>query len=310
MLIEEKELKLANEGLIKLTIYKPELEQNVKGIVLINHGIAEHIERYNEFINYLVNHDYIVYGHNHRGHKGSISRYDEYGYVHTSDAFHTLVCDTFVILEMAKNEYPNLPIFLFGHSMGSFIVQRFSQLYGNKIDGIILCASAKQPTILLNFGIILANLICKFRGNRYRSKMIHKLMLGKFNKPFKPNRTKVDWLNTIEEEVDKYIADPYCGGIFTVSFYRDFLKGLKAINKNFQAIPKDLPILIISGSNDPVGGQGKLVKKLYKTLINENIKNIQLKLYENARHEILLDYCKFTVMEDCINWLNGIISCI
>lgn len=305
MLVEEKILTLSREGKVKLYIHKPDNLNNVKGVVLLNHGMGEHIERYKDFAMLLANNNYIVYGHNHRGHKDSISDGDEYGYIDTDDGFQTLVDDCLLIVEMIKKEYPNLPIFLFGHSMGSFVVQRFSQLHGKKINGIILCGSAKQATLPLNFGIFYAKLICKLKGARYRSKKLHDLTFSGFNKPFKPNRTKLDWLNRDEAEVDKYISDPYCGGIFSASFYRDFFKGLKEINHNFELIPKDLPIYIISGSMDPVGGLKKLVLRLYNTLRKQNIKNLDLKLYEDARHELMVEKNREEVMEDCLNWLNN-----
>lgn len=304
MLIEEKYLTLSKDGVVKLYIAKPENDLNLKGIVFVNHGMAEHIERYYNFANELTKNGYIVYGHNHRGHKDSISIEDEYGYINTDNAFQTLVDDCMLIVEMIKKENPNLPIFLFGHSMGSFIVQRFSQLYGKKINGIILSGSAKNPNLPLKFGELYGNLICTLKGVKYRSKSLHNIIFSRFNKPFKPNRTSLDWLNQIESEVDKYISDPYCGGIFAASFYRDFFKGLKEINDNYELIPKDLPIFIVSGDADPVGGLSKLVIKLHNTFKKHKIKNVKMKLYKDCRHEILLDKCKDEVTSDCINWLD------
>ena len=139
---------------------------------------------------------------------------------------------------------------------------------------------------------MLAKTICKFKGAKYRSKTLFKLTFGAFNKPFKPARTEYDWLNRDEIEVDKYINDEYCGGIFSASFYRDFLKGLRTLNHNYELVPKDLPILILSGEKDPVGGNKKLVEKLYYVYQKNSIKYLEMKLYPEARHEILLELNK------------------
>ena len=130
------------------------------------------------------------------------------------------------------------------------------------------------------------------------------LTFGKYNKHFRPNRTAFDWLNRDEAEVQKYIDDEYCGGIFTAGFFRDFFRGLKTINNNFELVPKELPMLLLSGSDDPVGGPVKLIKKLYETLRKLEIKDLEFKLYEGARHELLLELNKEEVMNDCLDWLN------
>jgi alpha-beta hydrolase superfamily lysophospholipase len=304
VLVEEKLLTLGREGKVKLFITRPEDLDNIKGVVSLNHGMGEHIERYKYFSEKLANAGYIVYGHNHRGHKDSIETTEDYGYIDFEDSFEILVDDNLRIVEMIKKEYPNLPIFLFGHSMGSFIVQRFAQLHGKKINGIILSGSAKHNKFALRGGLMLAKTICKFKGAKYRSKTLFKLTFGAFNKPFKPARTEYDWLNRDEIEVDKYINDEYCGGIFSASFYRDFFKGLRTLNHNYELVPKDLPILILSGEKDPVGGNKKLVEKLYYVYQKNSIKYLEMKLYPDARHEILLELNKEEVIQDCIEWID------
>ena len=124
-----------------------------KAIVIIVHGMAEHIERYQGFAERLVDNDIIAYGYNQRGHKGSISKKEDYGYMSDADNFITLVSDLYEVVEQIKKEHSDLPIFIFGHSMGSFVTQRFVQLYGPKVKGVVLCGSAKQPNMLLNMGI-------------------------------------------------------------------------------------------------------------------------------------------------------------
>lgn len=304
MKTEIKTLNLSQDGNIQCFKWFNENSENYQGIVLICHGMAEHIERYTGFAEFLTNAGYLVYGYNQRGHKGSIASKEDYGYMSDDDNFKILVHDLLEISELIKADHPNLPLFIFGHSMGSFVTQRFIQLHGAKIDGVILSGSAKQPNLLINMGYIIARIICRFKGNRYRSKLLDRLSFGKYNNNFKPYRTEFDWLNRDELEVDKYINDEYCGGIFTAAYFKDFLKGLKNINHNYELVRKDLPMLLISGSKDPVGGPKKYVNNLYETYKKMEIVDLELKLYDDARHEILLELIKDDVMQDCLNWLN------
>jgi alpha-beta hydrolase superfamily lysophospholipase len=303
MATEVKKLSFSQNGLLEVHKWYQE-NRNFKAIVILVHGMAEHIERYSEFGERLSSEGFLVYGYNQRGHKGSISNKDDYGYMSDKDNFGILVSDLYELFEYVQTKNPGLPIFIFGHSMGSFVTQRFTQLHGGKISGIILSGSAKQPRFALRGGIILACLIARFKGGRYRSKLLDNLTFGSYNKCFRPNQTNFDWLNRDPTEVQKYIDDEYCGGIFTAAFFRDFFRGLRTINHNYELVPKELPILFISGSADPVGGPENLITKLYKTYKFMEIKDLELKLYPKARHEILLELNKEEVISDCLNWLN------
>lgn len=303
MATEVKKLNFSHQGLIETHKWYEDIEH--KAAIILVHGMAEHIERYAGFAERLSKDGFIVYGYNQRGHKGTIANKDDYGYMHDEDNFMILVSDLYKMVKYVQEENPNLPLFIFGHSMGSFVTQRFIQLHGSKIDGIILSGSAKQPSIALRAGILLARLIIRFKGARHRSKLLNNLTFGNYNKYFRPNRSDFDWLNRDENEVKKYIDDEYCGGIFTAAFFRDFFRGLRAINHNFELIPKELPILLLSGSEDPVGGPVKLINSLYDTLRFMEIKDLEFKLYEGARHELLLETNKEEVMNDCLNWLNS-----
>lgn len=292
---------LSHNGIIKG--YKWEIE-NPKAIVVLTHGMAEHILRYDEFAKVLNENNFTVYGHNHRGHKDSILSYSDYGYMDDEDNFGILVKDLNEIIDKIIIDNPNLPIFLFGHSMGSFVSQRYIELYGNKLNGVILCGTSKNPNSLIKMGSFLSKIIMKAKGRRYRSKFIDKVAFGSYNKKIKNKRTDLDWLSRDPNEVDKYIEDKYCGGVFTVSYFYDLSKGFSDINQNFDLIPKNLPILIISGDKDPVGGYGKYVTNLYKTLNNIDVKDLELILYKDARHELLKETSKLQTHLDVIKWLN------
>ncbi len=274
-----------------------------KAIVVLSHGMAEHIERYEPFATFLVSQGFKVYGHNHRGHKGSILSDLDYGYMSDEDNFKAMLEDLDKVIDKAKDENPDKKVFIFGHSMGSFLTQRYIELHPNKLDGAIVCGTGMSPKGILGLGRFFAKMIMNSKGRRHKSNFINNMAFGSYNNKFE-KRTEYDWLNRNQEEVDKYIADPYCGGIFTVSFFYDFFGCMKDIQDSFDLIPKDFPILLISGEMDPVGGYSKQVKNLYKKLKKIGINDISLTLYKDARHEILLELDHEQTFNDCLNWLN------
>ncbi len=297
--------KFADSEGVELNVYKWSPEGEVLGVVQISHGMTENILRYDEFAKYLNNKGFIVYGHDHRGHGLTAKSKDELGYIADNEGFDWLVRDLYELMMMIKEENKGLPIYLFGHSMGSFVSQRFVELHGKEIDGLILSGSNGEPTKLAPIGIFLSNMEIKIFGRKHTSKMMDKLSFGDFNKKFKPNRTPYDWLCSVDSEVDKYIANEYCGFVCSASFYYDLLRGLRAIHKdeNFSSIPKDLPIYILAGDMDPVGFFGKGIVNLYDKLKLTGVKDVEYKLYKNKRHEILNEDNKLEVMNDISTWL-------
>lgn len=283
----------------------PECEP--KAIVQIVHGMAEHCVRYTEFAERLMKEGYIVYAYDHRGHGFTAENTDELGYMDDKDNFMAMVKNAKEITDFAKSNHKNVPVVLFGHSMGSFISQRYIELYGNEIDGVILSGTnGKQNSVVLNLGITVSGFETKVKGRKHKSKTMDKLSFGNFNNNFKPNRTNFDWLSRDEKEVDKYINDPYCGAIFTSSFFYDFLRGLKAIHQqeNLNRIPKKLPIYIFAGDKDPVGDKGKGIVNLYNLYKDLNIEDVNYKLYKEGRHEMLNELNKAEVIEDVLEWIN------
>lgn len=290
---------------VELNVYKWIPEGKILGIVQIAHGMTETILRYDEFARYLNKNGFIVYGHDHRGHGLTAKSKEELGYVADSEGFEWLVKDLYELMRIVKEKNQGLPIYLFGHSMGSFVSQRFMELHGNEVDGLILSGSNGEPPKIASLGILLADLEIKLCGRKHISKMMDKLSFGDFNKKFKPNRTSFDWLCSVENEVDKYIANDKCGFVCSASFYYDLLRGLKAIHieENFKLIPKEIPIYIIAGDMDPVGNCGKGIINLYEKLKRFDVKDVQYKLYNNKRHEILNEDNKIEVMNDITKWL-------
>ncbi|QQY79305.1 alpha-beta hydrolase superfamily lysophospholipase [Keratinibaculum paraultunense] len=287
--------------------WRPENENNnVKGIVQIAHGMAEAAHRYKRFAEKLVKEGYIVYANDHRGHGKTAPSLDEIGYI-GPDGYNRMVQDMKEFTDLIRDrENKDLPLFLFGHSMGSFLAQRYISHYGDNIQGVILSGTSGDQGFVLNIGIRIAKREVAKKGPKARSPRLNNLSFGSYNKKFEPSRTEFDWLTRDEKEVDKYIKDPYCGGIFTTSFYYDFFKGLKENfeKSNLENIPKNLPIYIFAGDKDPVGNMGKGVLKLVKTYQRLGIKDLEYNLYKDGRHEMLNEINRDEVMEDVINWLD------
>lgn len=307
--MDEKTLTFrASDGLdIFLYRWSPNEGECVRGILQIAHGMAETASRYERFARALVSQGYIVYANDHRGHGKTAKSIDEIGYM-GPDGYNRMVEDMRELTcFIREKEGEKLPLFLFGHSMGSFLAQRYIGLHGRDIEGVILSGTSSSPGPIINIGIRIAKREMAKNGPRAKSPKLNDMSFGSYNKKFSPNRTQFDWLSRDEEEVDKYVKDPYCGTVFTTSFYYDFFRGLKETFKrrNMERIPKDLPLYIFAGDKDPVGNMGKGVLRLIKTYQNLGMEDMSYKLYEDGRHEMLNEINRDEVMADIIRWLDA-----
>ena len=304
-----KDFIFKSEDGIDVFVYNwlPDDGVKTKGIVQISHGRAETAKRYERFAELLTENGYIVYANDHRGHGKTAKTIEDLGYLADEDGFNWLVKDLHKLTNIIKKENDSMPLFLFGHSMGSFAGQKYIMLHGNELDGLILSGSNGKQGIILNVGTIVAKREVKKNGRKAKSTKLDKLSFGGFNKEFKPNRTDFDWLSRDNDEVDKYIDDPFCGTVFTAGYFYDFLTGLKEIEDkdNLKMIPKDLPIYIFSGDKDPVGKFGKGVINLVNRYKEYGVKDISYKLYKDGRHEMLNEINRDEVMDDIINWLDN-----
>ena len=209
----------------------------------------------------------------------------------------------------AQEEQPDLPVVLFGHSMGSFLSRAYAVDYGSRLAGLVLSGTAGDPGALGSVGQNVAALEARIRGRKARSALMNKLSFGAYNGAFKPVRTEFDWLSRDEAEVDKYIADEWCGEIFTAGFWVDLLGGLGPINKDgvVARVPKALPVLIFSGEKDPVGG-AKAVEEVSAQMTRVGLTNVRTKVYPGGRHEMLNETNRDEVTADVIAWLDTTIS--
>lgn len=293
---------------VEIYAYKwsPDKDEAVNGVIQISHGMAEMSSRYEGFAKFLTDNGYLVYSNDHRGHGKTAGNLEDIGYLGESDGFAWMIEDMHQLTSIIKKDNPNLPVILFGHSMGSFLTQGYVEKHGNELRGAILSGSNGKQGLILKIGKIIARAEIGKIGRKGRSELLNNMSFGSYNKSFKPCRTDFDWLSRDSKIVDKYIDDPYCGGVFTASFYYDFLNGLSQIekSKNIENIPKNLPIFIISGALDPVGKNGKGVEKLVETYKKFNIHDVTYKLYKDGRHEILNELNKDEVMKDILEWLR------
>lgn len=280
----------------------------MKGIVQIAHGMAEHILRYESFANYLVKSGYIVYGHDHRGHGRTAKTTEETGYFSDENGFDKVVDDVKQFTDFIHEENPHVPIILFGHSMGSFIARRYVQLYGDVIAGAIFSGTGGDPGLLGKLGKIVAMRESRKKGRRTPSPLLDQLSFGSFNKQFKPNRTKFDWLSRDNEQVDLYVTDSMCGNVFSAGFFLDLFSGMERIHRKEEVkkTPQDLPILLVSGARDPVGNNGKGVRQVLLLYKRAGIENITMKLYDDARHEILNETNRDEVFQDLTLWMDHV----
>ncbi|CAN5677535.1 alpha/beta hydrolase [soil metagenome] len=276
-----------------------------KAIVLLAHGMAEHGGRYARFASELNKAGIALFADDHRGHGRAVADNSMLG-IAGPDWVNRQIEDLYALQLYARKLYENIPVFLMGHSMGSFFAQRYAQLHSESIDGLILSGTNGYKDPLLPFGIGLSRLLMRLRGPAFKSHLIESLTFGKFNKTFKPNRTTFDWLSRDEAEVDVYVGDPFCGFICSVQLVYHLFVSLKETfaTANISQIRKDLPVYAFAGDRDPVGMQGRGFMTLIKNWKAAGITNIEYKLYKDGRHEMLNDINRDEVTGDCLRWIE------
>ena len=283
-----------------------ETEKEPIGVLQIVHGMAEYIDRYDNFAKYMTEHGFNVIGHDHLGHGHSVSDEHDYGFFAEENGDKIIIEDMHSVTQYAREKWEELPNFILGHSMGSFCLRQYLTKYSNDVFGAIIMGTGWIPSTAALLGKTIATNTCKSKGSHTVNPLLIKLTLEPYNKPFAPARTNCDWLSKDEKQVDLYVNDKLCGFDFTAGAYKDFFTILEKIAKNRQLIGmrKSLPILITSGSVDPVGGK-KACEKLNAQYKRCGIDDVTLKLWENDRHEILNELDKSDVYDYIYNWLKS-----
>lgn len=299
-----------SENGVKIFYYKWSPDDGVKPLaaVQIAHGMAEHAARYERFAEYLAAAGYIVYANDHRGHYKSAGRLDNTGFFAENDGWKLAVNDLHTLTGIIKKENMGLPVYLFGHSMGTFLFRNYLYIYSNEeLKGVVLSGTGGNPGILGKVGVMIAKVEKSLKGPRHRSSLLNGLSFGSFNKPFRPNRTDFDWLSRDQAEVDKYVADPYCGFVCTTSFFVDMLGGIIDIHKpeNVNKTPKTLPVYFFAGEKDPVGNFSRGVTEVFNMYKNAGLKDVTCKFYKDGRHEMLNELNRDEVFADVKHWLDS-----
>ena len=275
-------------------------------ILQIAHGMVEFIDRYDRFAEYLSSKGFLIVGNDHIGHGGSVNSQEDWGYF-GEDGNRHLLDDMHELTKIVKKENPDLPYFLLGHSMGSFYARQYLGEYGYELNGAIIMGTGFEPIYKVKSGMALCRLIAAFKGWRHRSDLVNDIAFGSYGKKFEPLRTRADWLSKDEEIVDWYVNEPRCSFKFTLNGYYEMFKGIARLHdkKLLAGVPKDLPILLVSGQDDPVGSFGIEVEAAAKSLKDAGVQNIEMKLYPNDRHEILNETDKEVVYVDLYRWLDS-----
>lgn len=286
--------------------YTPDDVDNIRCIVQIVHGMAEYVERYEEFAEFLTDRGFVVTGEDHLGHGKSVSEDGKFGYFCEQDPATVLVRDVHRLKKATMEKYPNVPYVMIGHSMGSFIARNYMFRYGTGINAAIVMGTGMPHRAALVIMKMVISMQKMFFGSGKKAKLLDKLTFGNYNQRITDSKTSYDWLSKDEERVEKYINDPLCGFVFTIN-------GFQAINEligrlyhpeNLERIPKKMPVFLISGDADPVGDYGKGVRRAYISLRAVGLEDIKVKLYEGGRHELLNDTNRQDVMQDIYNWIS------
>ena len=281
----------------------------VRAVLQIVHGMVEYVDRYDDFARFLGAQGIVVVGDDHLGHGDSVASQEDWGYL-GDNGFECIVNDVRKIQKQFKKRFPGVPYYILGHSMGSFLTRYFLIKYGREVDGAIIMGTGYYSVPIAVFGKVLTQAVAAVKGWRYRSALVNKLAFGSYNKGFAPARTDFDWLSRDEATVDAYVGEPRCQFIFTLNAYHEMFKGLEFIAKksNLKKMPKRLPVLFVSGGEDPVGNSGQGVQKVYDMFVLAGMDNMDITFYEGARHEILNETNRQEVYDDLYDWLNKEIS--
>lgn len=284
----------------------PESKADIRGIISVVHGMAEHSDRYQDIAKMMCEKGYAVFMHDHAGHGKSIESVDDLGFFGNKDGAENVVDDVRTVVELAKKSYPGVPVIIWGHSMGSFITRRAIAKYPSLAEGAVICGtSGANPAA--GAGIAVAKLISYILGSRHRSKLLDTMAFGSYNKKFTGN-TGFEWLSENKENVDTYVQDAKCGYKFTAAGFKDLFTLLSSVSTDewYNSVPSDLKIYLIAGDMDPVGNYGKGVTEVYEKLKATGHNNTSIKLYKGLRHEIHNECCREKIVGDILTFADSV----
>lgn len=281
-------------------------EGKVRAVVQIEHGIAEHIERYDDFMRALAEHGYLAVGDDHLGHGQSARDDAELGFFAERDGWQRITDDMEKLHDMTAAQYPEVPYVIFGHSMGSFLARTFLIQRPGKYDAAILSGTGWPASLMTLGGLAVAELAVRKEGARALGTKLNDIAFGSYCKRIASPRTPFDWLSRVPENVDRYISDPKCGFVAKNALYRDMLTGIRYITTaaNLTQMRKEAPVFFLSGADDPVGDYGKGVERAYNAFCKAGMQDVFLRLYPEGRHEMLNELNRDEVIADILAWLD------
>lgn len=285
-------------------VYSP-VDREVRALLQLSHGMCEYVGRYEEFFDYLTSAGILCFANDHLGHGTAAKETNTLGFFAQKEGWHFLPADLHQLTLMMKQAYPDKPVFLLGHSMGSFVARLYLAQYGEELAGaVIMGTSGKNP--MCDLGIKLANFTANRKGAEYKSPMLKKMSTGSYGKLFPGENPETAWLTKDTAIQKAYAADELCSFTFSASAYRDLFTMLKIVTQEatIRAIPKELPVLVTSGRDDPLGKQGKGVAEVAERMRAAGVKDVSLKLYGTDRHEILNELDRQTVYADILAFLE------
>ncbi len=299
---------LSADGKTKIHAVEWKPDQGEPTAVLqIVHGMVEFIGRYEEFAEYLTERGFAVVGHDHLGHGASVASKEDYGFFSEKNGNAAVLRDIHHLKKLTEKTCGDLPYYMLGHSMGSFLLRQYLCLRGGEIDGAVIMGTGTKPVPLLKLGRVLCRALKEaIFGWHHRSLLIDRMAFGGYNKHFKPARTTADWLTKDEAIVDRYLADERCTFRFTLNGYYNLFYSMETASRksSLRRMPRDLPVLFVAGSEDPVGDFGIGVKLVENRFRKAGMERVTRKLYDTDRHEILNETDRGAVYEDLYNWLS------
>lgn len=281
---------------------------SVRAVLQICHGVAEHIARYDAFARYLNGLGIAVVGHDHLGHGLSLPEGGIPVYFGEGNTWNTVVDDIYVLHQRIRLWYPDVPLCIMGHSMGSFLTRTYLIRYPGTVKAAVIMGTGWQPKAVIAGGMAVAKAVGAVVGENGTSDLVTNLAFGAYNKLFAPNRTSCDWLSADEDNVDTYMADPLCGADATVGLFRQMLLGIRFNQKlsNLRQMDPRIPVLFVAGEKDPVGDCGNGVRRTYQEFRHAGVQDCTLKLYPGLRHEILNEKAQQQqIFEDIGQWLTS-----
>ncbi|HSL87051.1 MAG TPA: alpha/beta hydrolase [Bacteroidales bacterium] len=295
----------SSNGLYNISYYIYTPKKPVRYLLQITHGMCEYTERYESFIKFMARQGVLVAGHDHAGHGRSINTLENLGYISDDENDLTMVKDLKTMTDLLSERYPELPHFILGHSMGSFILRKYLMKFGRSLSGVILSGTGGQAPAISS-GIQLARSISSLRGLKHRSATFNKIFFNGFNKEFLEEKDQFSWLSRDKSVVASYHKDPKCNFIFTMNGFISFLSVMKDVTGEHWSdkIPKEIPYHLLSGKLDPVSKNGKGVQETYTRMIESGVKNVTMKLYDEGRHEMLNETNRREVYQDVYDVLE------